>query len=258
MHISSAIHIRKGIVMRTVANRNHVPGFTLIELLVVISIIALLIAVLLPALQSARLAAGQLRCLSNQRQMYVAWQSYVTDHNGRLALAYAAWWKNPSSSGANIASSHLWPTTLKPYVNENTSYGTYWDTIKQGGVFWCPTFVDNTTSTVYCGYGMYRYGVGGGDFAADAYGWGSHGYRRITDIPRPVEQLLWTDSNWNPAINSKDGNGVIYDAHVHYRHREAANTTFCDGHAKACRVENLIISTNAYTKYTSGPWNQNF
>lgn len=57
-------------------------AFTLIELLVVISIIALLIAILLPALKQARLAAQSVACGSNIRQIYVASQTYVSDWNG--------------------------------------------------------------------------------------------------------------------------------------------------------------------------------
>lgn len=55
-------------------------GFTLIELLVVISIISLLIAILLPALASARKAARNAYCLSNQRQVGILFSTYMSDN----------------------------------------------------------------------------------------------------------------------------------------------------------------------------------
>ncbi len=72
-------------------------GFTLIELLVAISIIALLIALLLPALQNAREAAKTTLCLSNKRQAGIAMFSYAADHDsisptGPLKDGGKQWW----------------------------------------------------------------------------------------------------------------------------------------------------------------------
>jgi len=61
-------------------------GFTLIELLVVVSIIALLVSILLPAMGKAREMAKRTKCLSNQRQLVQALYVYTVDYDGRLPL----------------------------------------------------------------------------------------------------------------------------------------------------------------------------
>ena len=65
-------------------NRASHKAFTLIELLVVISIVALLISILLPALKSARGSANNMACLSRERQMGIAFTSYAQDYKGVL------------------------------------------------------------------------------------------------------------------------------------------------------------------------------
>ena len=69
-------------------NRLRSSAFTLIELLVVISIIALLIAILLPALGAARRSARDMQCLSNQRQIGVGLYGYSVENKDFLPISY--------------------------------------------------------------------------------------------------------------------------------------------------------------------------
>lgn len=82
----------------------RVKAFTLIELLVVISIIALLIAILLPALSSARRQANVTSCSSNMRQIGISAAAYASDEQGRLPLPRIFFSNSPidtRNAGAN-------------------------------------------------------------------------------------------------------------------------------------------------------------
>ncbi|AQQ09064.1 type II secretion system protein G [Sedimentisphaera cyanobacteriorum] len=83
-------------------------GFSLIELLVVISVIALLLGILLPALNAARKRAKKVVCRSNMRQMGIAVQSYLIDHNNNL----------PPSSCHITNPDDYWLKVLSDYTGE--------------------------------------------------------------------------------------------------------------------------------------------
>jgi len=75
----------------SVSRRDLSGGFTLIEMLVVIAIIALLVSLLMPAVESARRAAERTGCASNLRQLHLATQMWAQDHGGRLPTDLQKW-----------------------------------------------------------------------------------------------------------------------------------------------------------------------
>lgn len=111
-------------------------GFTLIELLVVISIIALLISILLPALGAARASARSMQCLSNLRQVMIGVYAYTNDYHGSFPNGLAV-----TASNAN------WSLLISGYIQtEDVSYD---DTSEANPVFLCP---DARIEGGYCHY----------------------------------------------------------------------------------------------------------
>lgn len=96
-----------------VAAASGASGFTLIELMVSISIISLLIAVLLPALTTARAVARSATCASQLRQINIATHTYAHDHQQWLPYAYT---EGGSFSGNAAAVAPAWYVQLAPYV----------------------------------------------------------------------------------------------------------------------------------------------
>ena len=97
--------------------RRKQHGFTLVELLVVIGIIAILIGVLLPALNKAREAARTVACASQMRQIGLAFEMYVGENKGTYppCVFVDDWWKTPT---ANLlaAKTVSWDGLLRKYL----------------------------------------------------------------------------------------------------------------------------------------------
>lgn len=95
-------------------------GFTLIELLVVIAIIAVLMAILFPALRSVREQGKRTVCLNHLKQLSLGWMLYAYDYDGNIVFADILnttgtnnWWVRWPSGGAENSSMEEWQKAIK-------------------------------------------------------------------------------------------------------------------------------------------------
>jgi prepilin-type N-terminal cleavage/methylation domain-containing protein len=115
-------------------------AFTLIELLVVIAIIALLMAILMPVASAARERGQRVVCLSNLRQLTLAWVQYADDHDGKIVDGTAFSWLE---AGPNyrieswLGTAFAFPES-RGAVMENPDKGTLWPYIRDIDFYRCP------------------------------------------------------------------------------------------------------------------------
>jgi len=135
-------------------------GFTLVELLVVIGIIAILIAIILPALQRARESSNRTTCMSNMRQITLGWLMYAQDNKGSLPYAETNDWTDPTkwpALSSTFTLSDRYQLGLVIDVPGNPGFGTeagvksgaIWKYCKAPNLYRCPSSIDKLNYRSY-------------------------------------------------------------------------------------------------------------
>jgi len=199
-------------------------GFTLIELLVVIAIIALLMAILIPTLNRAREQGKRAACLSNLKQLGLAWILYADDNDDKLVSSEAGGqWKNTFGEpwvGVTWATGWAQGECLPESEQiEGIKAGALWPYVSEVSLYKCPTGYRGELMT-------YAMMISSNGRSVE----GSPVFKRRLLIPQPAERLVFIDE----GLASPDAYSVRYSQPRWWdqpvtRHGDGTNFAYADG-----------------------------
>ncbi len=208
---------------RPLPPRRRAPGFTLIELLVVIAIIAILAAMLMPALSRARESARTIACTNNLKQTGTGWAIYLNDTREQFPTTNYVSGHGPSYDSA-------WSNPLAEYVGGKGALG-------MPEVFGCPddphwAWRVDTHGSVPANRVSYGYNQRGLGNANTYSGSVKRAPARRSDLKRPTFMVVNIDNGPDrpPPGSSNGNNHRWYGNWTDYRHGESDTS---DGHNRA-------------------------